>query len=211
MSLNFENVVIPKLKEGSKERILNLKVEKSVFFVLPPSEGKTYLFEHIIGLRKNFSGKIKIQNILVDLELEGEFFEARKRMGIIFEKPVLLSNLSVEENLKLILKSSSQNLSLQETINRVSTYLKRFHLEEFIAKRPSELTQNQLKVISFIMGVIHKPEILIWDEPKSDFPPNILEEIHNELNQVEIRKGIFLGLTSTEKLATEFKLKSVVL
>ncbi|MCR9205958.1 MAG: hypothetical protein NXH75_15350, partial [Halobacteriovoraceae bacterium] len=118
MRVTFQNLTIPKLKDEGEEKVLNIQVNESSLLVLPPSRGKTFLFEHIIGLRKKFDGEIKINGIIVDLELDSRFFDFRKKIGILFENPVFLSNLNLEDNLKLILKNS-HNEHTDSQIDRI--------------------------------------------------------------------------------------------
>jgi ABC-type multidrug transport system ATPase subunit len=207
MKVSFEKVIIPKISQDGHERELDLTLESSIIFLLPPSQGKTLLFEHIIGLKKDIDGDILINDIPVDLDLEGRFFLERKKIGIIFENPVLLSNLDVKDNLQLILKNSIKELTPAQMDTIVHKTLDDYSLGHTINLRPSELTQNQLRIISFIMGTIHEPELLIWDEPTTNFPEKVNQQFKKELKALTDRKGLFIGLTSSERVADNFNLE----
>lgn len=211
MKIKFESLTIPKLNEKAPEREINLEIHESSILNLPPSQGKTYLFEHIIGLRKKFSGDIKINGIKVDLELDSGFFDLRKKMGILFEKPVFLSNLSLEENLRLILRNSHQNFKETQIHKMILSELKKFNLYEFSKCRPAELTQNQLKVGAFIMAMIHKPLLLIWDEPHSNFPDEIIPTIKKDIEELTERNGVLLGFSSSTKFAQDYDMRNIAL
>lgn len=211
MKVKFEGLTIPKLNESSPERALDLEVNEPCVLNLPPSQGKTYLFEHIIGLRKKFSGNIKINGVKVDLELNSGFFDLRKKMGIIFEKPVFISNLSLEDNLRLILRNSHQNHKETQIHKIIHTALKKYRLSEFAKARPAELTQNQLKVGAFVMAIIHNPLLLVWDEPHSNFPDEIIPIIKKDIEELIERKGLFLGFSSSMGFAQDFQMRNVAL
>lgn len=211
MKIKFEGLAIPRLNEKAPERELNLEVHDSSILNLPPSQGKTFLFEHIIGLRKKFQGDIKINGVKVDLELNSGFFDLRKKMGIIFEKPVFLSNLSLEENLRLILRNSHQNFKETQIHKMIHKELRKFNLLEFAKCRPAELTQNQLKVGAFIMAMIHEPLLLVWDEPHSNFPDETLPAIKKELEELINRNGILLGFSSSTSFASDHNMRNIAL
>lgn len=211
MIVTFKDLTIPKLKEEGEVKILNIQVNESSLLVLPPSRGKTFLFEHIIGLRKKFDGEIQINGIKVDLELDSGFFSLRKKIGILFEKPVFLSNLNLEDNLKLILKNSDHLHTDTQIHEIVHESLKRFRIQDCALLRPAEMTQNQLKVGAFLMAIIHEPHLLIWDEPHMNFPDDVQPIIKNELNKLKERNGLMLGFSSSEVFAQENQLQSVVL
>jgi ABC-type transporter Mla maintaining outer membrane lipid asymmetry ATPase subunit MlaF len=211
MKIKFEGLTIPKLNEKAPEREINLEIHESSILNLPPSQGKTYLFEHIIGLRKKFLGSIKINGVKVDLELDSGFFELRKKLGILFEKPVFLSNLSLEENLRLILRNSHQNFKETQIHKIIISELKKYNLYEYAKSRPAELTQNQLKVGAFIMAMVHQPHLLIWDEPHSNFPDEILPTIKRELEELKERNGILLGFSSSASFAQDHQMRNIAL
>lgn len=211
MKVKFHEVTIPKLQEKGSDRVLNIEVNESCVLVLPPSQGKTFLFEHLIGLRKKFEGEIKINGIKVDLELHSGFFEFRKKIGILFEKPVFLSNLNLEENLKLILRNSHLSYTETQIHKMVHTALRNFGLKDCAEARPAEMTQNQLKVGAFIMAIIHEPQLLVWDEPNMNFPDEVQPIIKKEIQKLKERNGIMLGFSSSESFAKENNLQSVVL
>ena len=211
MKVSFNDILLPNPQYPSKPRKINIEVNQSGLLLLPPSSGKTLLFEHIIGVRDKIPGEILINNIRVDLDLKSKFFELRKKMGILFEIPVLISNLTLHENLRLILKNASTSNGENHSQDRISTFLKRFRLEKFSGSRPSELTQSQKKVAAFIMAIIHKPELLIWDEPHFNFDEDIKLEVKKELNNLTSRNGLMLGISSSPTAFENINLENYTL
>ena len=125
--------------------------------------GKTTLFELITGIQKPCKGDVEVNNSSL---YDSDFIELstlRKKMGVMFDLPGLISNQNVYENICLAV--NSKKLRFKSSLKNILTdkYLTPFKLESVIELRPGLLTIEQKRIISFIRAIISKPEFLIFD------------------------------------------------
>ena len=127
------------------------------------------------------SGKSSLLNVLAMLDdewlgeywLEGEPVHklgrkqradlARRRIGMVFQSYHLLDDLTVAENIDLPL--SYKNLPRSERQAMVADALDRFHMVGKKDLYPNQLSGGQQQLVGIVRAVIHKPALLLADEP----------------------------------------------
>src|SRR6201994_669712 len=109
---------------------------------------------------------------------------ARQRIGMVFQSYHLLDDLTVAENIDLPL--SYKNLPSKERAGMVADILDRFRI---VAKKdlyPSQLSGGQQQLVGIARAVIHKPALLLADEPTGNLHSTQAKEImelFRDLNQ----------------------------
>lgn len=116
--------------------------------LLPPSEGEAWLF----GKRANSR----------DLEI-------RKNVGFMTQTFSLYTELTVYQN--LLLHAELFHLPKEEVEPRVEEMLERFDLKEYADSFAASLPLGIRQRLSLAVAVIHKPQMLILDEPTSGVDP----------------------------------------
>ncbi len=116
--------------------------------LIPPSQGKAWLF----GKRTNSR----------DLEI-------RKNVGFMTQAFSLYSELTVYQN--LLLHAELFHINENEIEDRIKEMLVRFDLEEYKNSFASSLPLGIRQRLSLAVAVIHKPQMLILDEPTSGVDP----------------------------------------
>ncbi len=116
--------------------------------LLPPSEGQALLFGRLLDAR--------------DLE-------TRRRVGYMTQAFSLYSELSVRQNLEL--HAQLFHLAKAEIPGRVEEMLTRFGLADQADALPEQLPLGIRQRLSLAVAVIHRPEMLILDEPTSGVDP----------------------------------------
>lgn len=116
--------------------------------LLAPSEGQASLFGH---------------------EVKASDVETRRRVGYMTQAFSLYSELSVRQN--LILHAQLFNVPAAEIEARVQDLLSRFGLDQVATRLPDNLPLGMRQRLSLAVAVVHKPEILILDEPTSGVDP----------------------------------------
>jgi len=150
-------------KHKGEEKVLdNLSLElreNEINVILGPSGcGKTTLTRIILGLEEQDSGNISIEG----------------NVSPVFQEPRLLEWKSVEENLEIV-----ERLSSEESAER-SDVLKNIGMYDERRKMPSEISGGMKQRVAFGRALMKKPDILILDEPFNslDFKSKIkLQEI----------------------------------
>jgi ABC-2 type transport system ATP-binding protein len=140
---------------------LTLSVEKGAFFGLlgPNGAGKTTTLSILCGLRNYDQGSITIAG----MELEHNLPRIKSLIGVVPQDIALYPELTAEENLRF----AGHIYALPATLlnERINHYLKIFGLTEHRRKKTGYLSGGMKRQVNLIAALLHKPEILILDEP----------------------------------------------
>lgn len=138
---------------------LNLTINKGEFVsvVGPSGCGKTTILSLISGLLKPTKGEILVDKTKPDLK--------STKCGYMFQKDNLLPWRNIERNVCLGLEIQHKNT--KENRAYALNLLKKYGLENFIKKRPDELSGGMRQRVALIRTLALKPEILLLDEPFS--------------------------------------------
>lgn len=181
MVIKVENLV-KRYKELIALDHLNLEVKEGEIFGLlgPNGSGKTTAINCILSLLKYDKGNIKI----FDKEMSPVAYDIKKDIGVVFQNVAVFEELTVEENIDYFcgLYISDNKLKkklVKEAIDFVS-------LNDFKKFRPKKLSGGLLRRLNIACGIVHKPKLIILDEPTVAVDPqsrnNILEGI-KKLNE----------------------------
>ena len=111
----------------------------------------------VAGLLKPDEGKVWLQG--------KEVTSPRATVGMAFQNPVLLEWRSILKNVMLPLEIVPNNLDQAAREARARDLLKLVGLAGFEDKRPSELSGGMRQRASLCRALVHRPEVLILDEP----------------------------------------------
>ncbi|MCU0443217.1 MAG: ATP-binding cassette domain-containing protein [Bacteroidia bacterium] len=145
--------------------------------------GKSVLIKCIIGLLPIDSGKILINNTVMNEANLSQLNEVRKAVGFLFQSGALYDSLSVMENLvfplrrKAILKRD-QLLAAEEVLKSVG-------LIDIADKMPSELSGGMRKRLGLARTLITKPQFIFYDEPTTGLDPITSNEISELMNSIQ--------------------------
>ncbi len=89
----------------------------------------------------------------------------RKTVGMAFQNPVLLEWRTILDNVILPLEIVAPRMPRKDREARAMELLELVGLEGFEDKRPSELSGGMRQRASLCRSLVHKPDVLILDEP----------------------------------------------
>lgn len=156
---------------------LNFKVKPGeVFgFLGPNGAGKTTTIRMIVGLTTPTSGDIEIlgQSVLTHRA------EGMKHVGAIVENPELYPFLSGMENLK-------QYARMQPGITKedIDHVVQLVGLENRIKDKVKKYSLGMRQRLGLAQALLHKPKILILDEPTNGLDPAGIREIRNYIRKI---------------------------
>jgi cell division transport system ATP-binding protein len=107
----------------------------------------------------------------------------RRKLGIVFQDFQLLSDRSVYDNLKFVMKATGWNEDLKIKA-RISDVLKKVSLEGKENKKPHELSGGEQQRVSIARALVNNPEVILADEPTGNLDPQTSEEILILLKQI---------------------------
>ena len=156
---------------------LSLDVRAGRIFGLlgPNGAGKTTTIRMIVNIFAPDAGTV---------ELFGKKITptTQDRIGYLPEERGLYKKMKVGDQLRFF--AELKNVSGREADVRIDYWLERLKLSQWKARRTSELSKGMQQKVQFIISVLHKPDLLILDEPFSGLDPvnvELLKEIVLEL------------------------------
>lgn len=125
--------------------------------------GKSLLFSLLCGLVDQGKDKVYWDRLNWREMDRAQSLSIRRRMGVVFQSPCLLANLSLYDNLKLVL--DFHRVQTEEQTDFIRHFCRQFELQDYLALRPEELSAGQLSLAALARALILQPEVLLWDTP----------------------------------------------
>ena len=155
---------------------------KILGFIGPNGAGKTTTIKLLLGLQSIDSGDVYINGY----DVKKDFEKAIERVGAIVESPDLYMYLSGRQNLKLI-----ANLYNGITEEDIDETLKKVGLENRKNDKVSKYSLGMRQRLGIAAALIHKPNVLILDEPTNGLDPEGIKEM----------RELLIKLAKEEKMA----------
>lgn len=168
-------------------RRVNLEIREGEFITVmgPSGAGKSSLLNVLALLDDAWEGEYWFREEAVHALKRKQRAELAKRnVGMVFQSYHLLDDLTVQENIDLPL--SYKDIPRRERQSLVADTLDRFQI---VAKKdlyPSQLSGGQQQLVGIARAVIHKPALLLADEPTGNLHSTQAKEImelFRDLNQ----------------------------
>ncbi|KMT22555.1 ABC transporter ATP-binding protein [Clostridium cylindrosporum] len=147
---------------------ISFKVNDGEIAILlgPNGAGKSTIIKSIAGLLR-FEGDIKICGH------NNRSIEAKRALGYIPEMPAVYDLLTVGEHLEFIARA----YELRDYEEYAQELLKRFDLLDKKDKLGKELSKGMQQKVSICCGVLHRPRVVIFDEPMVGLDPHAIKEL----------------------------------
>lgn len=159
---------------------------KTLYGELPLREGEAHVMDYNLkGLRRRY---------LPDL---------RKKLGIIFQDFQLLTDRTVEENLRFVLKATGWKNRV-EMDQRVSDVLELVGMATKGYKMPSELSGGEQQRIVIARAILNRPKLILADEPTGNLDPETGRQIAELLQQIRQAGSTVVMITHNLQLLEQF-------
>ncbi len=166
-------------------------------------KGKTTFLHLVGGLLTLQKGLLKLNGVNYG-ELKGSKLDRFRanNIGIVFQKPHLISSLTVLENLLL-----SQTLANQKIDKELATrLLGQVGLAHKSKAKTLELSAGQAQRVSLLRAVINKPALILADEPTSSLDDENANDVINLLlAHAKENKSILLITTHDQRVKERIK------
>ena len=206
-------------------RRIHLEIREGEFITImgPSGAGKSSLLNVLALLDDAWEGEYWFRDEAVHAMKRKQRAElAKKNTGMVFQSYHLLDDLTVQENIDLPL--SYKDIPRKERQGLVADTLDRFQIVGKKDLYPSQLSGGQQQLVGIARAVIHKPSLLLADEPTGNLHSTQAKEImelfrdlnqqgttivqvtHSEANAafgsrtIQLRDGWMVGDTSNPSL-----------
>jgi ABC-2 type transport system ATP-binding protein len=144
-------------------------------FLGPNGSGKSTTFRMLCGLLRPSGGRVQVLGY--DATRESEL--VRRRIGYMTQRFSLYEDLSADENLDFI--AEIHGLARREKRERISAACREFRLEGLRRQRAGTMSGGQRQRLALAAATLHKPELLLLDEPTSAVDPQSRREFWESL------------------------------
>ena len=150
--------------------------EGSIFGLLGPNgAGKTTLIRIINQITAPDTGKILFNNSALNIN-------HIKEIGYLPEERGLYPKMKIGE--QAIYLAQLKGMDRQKAKLELKKWFEKFDISDWWNKKVTELSKGMAQKVQFIVTVLHKPKLLIFDEPFSGFDPINANLIKDEILQL---------------------------
>lgn len=179
---------------GSRQALVDLSLEVrrgELFAILGPNGGgKTTLFRLLSTLLPPQKGSLSVLGYDVALQAAA----VRGLIGVVFQAPSLDRKLTVTENIRL--QAALYGLSGRELTRRLDELLDHFTLKDRAHELTERLSGGLKRRVELAKGLIHRPAVLLLDEPSTGLDPAARRELWQYLRQLQGAERTTIVLTT---------------
>ncbi|WP_318486621.1 ABC transporter ATP-binding protein [Photobacterium leiognathi] len=156
---------------------LNLTVPRGAIygFLGPNGCGKSTTLRMLTGLLTPTSGNVNVLGLAIPQQAE----ELRLRIGYMTQKFSLFSDLTIYENLEFM--GQMFGISSKELKPRINEQLAIYGLDQRAKQRAGSLSGGQKQRLALAAATVHKPDLLLLDEPTSAVDPENRRDFWEQL------------------------------
>ncbi len=170
--------------------------------------GKTTLIQILAGLLQPKSGNVELNGTnFQSLSSKNLDLFRGQHIGMVFQRPHFVRNLSILDNLLLSLYLSKN----KQDKKRATELLEQIGLGKKLNSKPDQLSQGEQQRAAIALAVIKNPDVILADEPTSSLDDTNCKKIAALLKeQAASTNAQLIIITHDHRLKSEFK-KSITL
>jgi ABC-2 type transport system ATP-binding protein len=149
--------------------------------------GKTTTMRMLLGMIKPTSGSARVLGTQVRLGSRKPWAQ----VGYLVETPHAYPELTVRENLE-----AARRLHPNTDKEAVSEVIERLGLAQYADRRSGTLSLGNIQRLGLAKALLHKPSLLLLDEPANGLDPAGIVEIRALLRELTLQKGVTVFMSS---------------
>lgn len=171
---------------------LSLQVRRGELFAFlgVNGAGKSTTISIICGQQKKDGGSVSVCGY--DTEKDMEIIAWK--IGVVFQNSVLDMALSVRDNLKS--RAALYGIKGRDFENRLEQISHILSIDDLLKRTVGRLSGGQRRRIDIARALLHKPEILILDEPTTGLDPHTRKLIWNVIHELRKKENMTVFLTT---------------
>jgi ABC-2 type transport system ATP-binding protein len=194
-TLNLQNISKSfKSNKVLRDISLELKDGEIIGLIGKSGCGKSTLIKIMVGFHKPTSGKI----LLDDKNITNEVHTIKQLVGYTTQEGSFYEKLSVYENMRYY--ANLYNVLLKDREKRIKELLEAVELSSSRDTLTSEISGGMKRRLDFALSLIHKPRIVILDEPTTGLDPSLVDNFWRIVQKV-VKEDKIAVLVSTHILS----------
>src|SRR5215204_3565586 len=163
---------------------VNLEIRDKEFVVLvgPSGCGKTTTLRMVAGLESITSGRI-----LIDDQVVNNLAPMDRDIAMVFQNYALYPHMSVYDNMAFGLKMRKfDKATIQQRVNQAAEIL---GIHELLKRKPRQLSGGQRQRVALGRAIVRHPRVFLFDEPLSNLDAKLRVQMRVELKKLHLRLG----------------------
>lgn len=171
---------------------LSFKVKKGELFAFlgVNGAGKSTTISIMCGLLEKDGGKVEICGKNVETDMR----EIAKKLGVVFQNSALDASLSVKDN--LVSRAALYGIYGAEAKKRIDNLAEKLCFKDLMTRTVGKLSGGQRRRIDVARALLHKPEVLILDEPTTGLDPQTRKTLWEVIRDLRLHDGMTVFLTT---------------
>jgi multiple sugar transport system ATP-binding protein len=163
---------------------VNLEIRDKEFVVLvgPSGCGKTTTLRMVAGLESITSGRILIDDTVVN-----DLAPMDRDIAMVFQNYALYPHMSVYDNMAFGLKM--RKFDKPEIAKRVQEAAEILGIEDYLKRKPRQLSGGQRQRVALGRAIVRHPRVFLFDEPLSNLDAKLRVQMRVELKKLHERLG----------------------
>lgn len=167
---------------------LTIQKGKFCYLIGKTGSGKSSLLKTLYGHIPLAGGQGNVAGFNLASLRPSDVPNLRRKLGIVFQDFQLLSDRSVEKNLKFVLQATgwTDKIKMDDRINEV---LSSVNMKTKKHKMPHELSGGEQQRIAIARALLNHPQLILADEPTGNLDPETSNEIMGLLKRVALENN----------------------
>jgi cell division transport system ATP-binding protein len=189
---------------------VNLHLNKGEFAYLigKTGSGKSSLMKTLYGDLPVKTGKGSVSGFDLRKLRSRDIPHLRRKLGIVFQDFKLLTDRTVNDNLKFVLKATGWK-DRKEMEKRMEESLAKVGMKSKGYKYPHELSGGEQQRVAIARALLNHPELIIADEPTGNLDPQTSLEVMNVLREINQNGNTILMATHDYALIVKYPHKTI--
>jgi ABC-2 type transport system ATP-binding protein len=153
----------------------------------PNGAGKTTMMKVLTGYLQPDSGTVLVEG----LDVETHALQVQQRIGYLPENAPLYPELTVQAYLRMI--ADLRQVPVEEQPARLSDAVRATALEDHLTRPIGQLSKGYRQRVGLAQAILHKPKLLILDEPTAGLDPTQIVEVRHLIRRLAKQATVMIS------------------
>jgi len=179
---------------------LALSPREGIALVAASGSGKTTLLRIVAGLDEPDSGDVWIGQQHASHDRAVLVPPNKRRIGFVFQDLALWPHLTVAQSLDFVLTSTTPSAGRPERRRMIADTLQLVRIDGLSDRYPHQLSGGEQQRAAFARALVHRPPLLLLDEPFSSLDADLRQGMRTTLNDLRARLGFAMLFVTHDRI-----------